>query len=182
MKAIIRMQAMLIVASALFLAGCSRLPDFGLMGPEFKPLTYEVAKIAAPEDPAATAPRLLLYCRIGTGAARFGDVWQDIRETDFTLQAGGIRSDVRLGSDKGSGMSLQGLFDHDGQKVVFCPVVEGSPDEVVTCTSLYALDDDLDTGIRRTFDVPDAVRGSAISCAFDGSKLQKLERTEERGD
>ena len=69
---------------------------------------------------------------------------------------------------------IQGIFDASGQKLIFCPVIDGPPDKKVTCASLYALEDDLNAGIKRSFDIPDAVRGADISCARNAKDLQKL--------
>lgn len=71
-------------------------------------------------------------------------------------------------------MTVQAFFDRSGQKMVFCPVVDAPPGQRIACASLYALDEDLHDGIKRTFDIPDAVRGGAITCAYEQKKLKKL--------
>ena len=78
-------------------------------------------------------------------------------------------------------MTIQALFDGSGQKVIFCPFLIKSgpntpppPDQRISCSSLYALDDDLHDGIKRTFDIPAAVRGGAITCAYEEEHLRSL--------
>jgi hypothetical protein len=97
----------------------------------------------------------------------------DFRTVDFVLEPGG-RTPVRLRTKSGDALMLQGRFDAEGQKLVFCPVIDAPPGERIACSSIYALEDDLQMGIKRTFDVPDAVRGAAITCAYDSAKLKDL--------
>lgn len=163
------------------LSSCASMPNMawpdmnGMMGPKYKPLTYDVAHIAAPRAINASAgANDALYCQAGKGAALFGKTWVDFKAVNFTLQTVD-RTTVALTPVKGSGsFGFQGFFDLDGQKLIFCPVVAGDPDERISCASIYALDDDLQMGIKRTFDIPDTLRGGQISCAYDTAKLQKL--------
>lgn len=161
------------------LAGCAQVEGLRstMLGKEagYKPLTYDVATIAAPQDPAAaqesTPP---VICRIGKGVAHFGKTWKEFSDAEMSIPANN-RSNVVLSARKGSDrLSLQGFFDADGQKMIFCPVIDAPPETRIDCTSVYALGDDLDMGIKRTFDVPDAIRGGAITCAFSASKLRNL--------
>lgn len=166
------LRVMPVFASLFLLAACESLPpiSFGKpMGGDFKPLSSEVAAIAAPGASADTPP---LNCVVGKGAAHMSRGWVDFGTTSFTLPPGG-RVNVPLKAGGGT-FTIQGFFDADGQKLIFCPVVDAPPDERIACSSIYALGDDLAMGIKRTFDVPDAVRGGAISCAFDKENLKKL--------
>jgi hypothetical protein len=170
------------LVSCLSLAGCGdmkmHMPTFNLTGPKYKPLDSDVAAMAAPqstEDDAGPNDGLRrLYCRVGNGSARFGTHWYDYDSDDFRLMQG-ARVNVTLTAKKNAEtMSFLGFFDDAGQKMVFCPVVAGPPDKRIPCASLYALDDDLALGIKRTFDLPNAVRGANITCAFRRDKLRKL--------
>jgi hypothetical protein len=155
----------LAVLAAFLLAGCESLPWPG-RGEQFHPLDNDVAAIAAPETPAALPP---LSCRVWQGMAHFQRGWYEFTEARFQLGAG-ARVNVPLAKAKGAEMiAIQGFFDAEGQKLIFCPVVDGPPDQRVACMSLYALDDDLKAGIKRSFDVPDAIRGAEIACGYPGN-------------
>jgi hypothetical protein len=159
----------------LLLGACDQIPDLSKyfqQKPQYRPLDSEVAKMAAPE--AAEAASQSLYCRVGMGAAKFGRNWKDFAETQFRLTPQS-RANVPLSPRKGSdNMSFQAMFDLEGQKLMFCPLVNGDPGDEVACASIYALDDDLQAGIKRTFDIPDAIRGGSISCAYDEKNIKKL--------
>lgn len=157
---------------AIFLlSGCADLPwKPGQSQQQFHPLDSEVAQMAAPQQPSGPP----LYCRIGRGEAHFGTGWSGYVDPAFTL-APDARVTVPLARDKGSEKSdILAIFDSQGQKLIFCPIVGGPPDKRVACTSIYALDDDLAAGIKRTFDVPAALRGAEITCAYKQDALQKL--------
>lgn len=151
------------------MAACAQMPRLNtLMGPNYSPMTSDVAVMAAPETPGA----LVLYCRVTRGAARFGESWRDFTPVDFEVPRDG-RVNVPLAPVRGEGVvTFQAWFDGAGQKMLFCPVIEGPPDQKISCASLYVLDEDLEAGIKRTFDIPRAVEGGAISCAKDVSALR----------
>jgi len=172
------------LAAVLSLGGCDGMTMLGRNAPpKYKTLDSGVAAMAAPGTPApgpagredgGAGGARRLYCRVGNGSAHFGRHWYDYDSDDFLLEQG-TRVTVTLTARKGKGtMSFVGFFDDAGQKMIFCPVVKGPPDKRIPCTSLYALDDDLALGIRRTFDLPHAVRGANITCAFRRDKLRKL--------
>jgi hypothetical protein len=130
--------------------------------------------MAAQAVPAAQPGSGAVNCVIGHGAARFARGWYDFQETRFTL-----RDDQRVNvalrrSRSGDSMVFQGVLDSAGQKMLFCPVRSGPPGQRIVCASLYMLEDDLQAGVKRTFDIPDAVRGGTISCAYDRARLLKL--------
>lgn len=162
------------VACVFLLAACESLPQInltGMKGGNFQPLSSDVAMMAAPQASSAAAP---LYCVAGLGSAHMARGWVDFEKTSFVLPSGG-KAQVVLKAVRGGGsMTVQGYFDVEGQKIIFCPVIDAPPDERISCSSLYALDDDLQMGIKRTFDVPDAVRGGAISCAYSKDKIRKF--------
>lgn len=153
--------------------GCESMGMASLKWPGsgYGQLESGVAVVAAPDTPVSAAR---VNCIVGTGSARFAKGWYEYEDTRFVL-TDHERVNIVLKRKKGKDMmSFQGVLDNAGQKMVFCPVREGPPDKRITCASLYVLEDDLNLGIRRTFDIPDAARGSHISCAFDQKNLKKL--------
>lgn len=115
-----------------------------------------------------------LYCKIGRGSAIFGHDWYDFSDTMFMLYDD-ERMNIKIPHVRGAGeLTVQALFDRTGQKLIFCPMLDAPPGRRIACASLYALDDDLHDGIKRTFDIPDALRGGAITCAYQQAKLKKL--------
>ncbi len=150
----------------LLLSGCA-------MEPPIPPVS--VSEVTTPPSTPDTPP---LYCRIGRGSALFGRDWYDFREVDFVLSRG-TPADVRLTRIRGTQeMAIQALFDGSGQKLIFCPFFRSpgaaAPDQRIACSSLYALDDDLHDGIKRTFDIPAAVRGGSITCSYQQEHLKSL--------
>jgi hypothetical protein len=136
-----------------------------------------VADVVAPAPTPDTPP---LYCKIGHGTAQFGRDWYDFADAEFELYRG-QPANISLTRLHGSQqMSIRVLFDGKGQKLIFCPYLVGpggdalDPDRRISCASLYALDDDLRDGIKRTFDIPAAVRGGAITCAYSQERLRSL--------
>ena len=144
-----------------------------LVAPVSPPITpVKVSEVTA----LAPAPGLPpLYCKLGAGAALFGRDWYDFENAEFVLYRG-RSADVALTRARGGQqMRIRALFDGKGQKLIFCPVPNAAtPGQRISCASLYALDDDLRDGIKRTFDIPAAVRGGAISCAYQQDHLRQL--------
>lgn len=169
--------AALILLLPLFLAACDRMPDLSRYfqpeaKPKFRTLDSDVASMAAPAT--GEVGSRTLDCRVGLGSAKFGKLWKDFNEAEFRL-APQSRLNVPLSPKSGpEKMSFQAMFDLEGQKLMFCPLVNGAPGDEIACSSIYALDDDLAAGIKRTFDIPDALRGGSISCAYDEKNLKKL--------
>src|SRR5262245_4224812 len=135
LKALRRLAALTVLLPAL--AACARVPRLDIMGPNYKPITAEVATIAAPhppgEDIEQTPPPRPLHCRVGKGTARFARDWADFASADFTLTLAG-RTEVTLAPAHNAArgaLSFQGWFDENGQKIVFCPVKEGPPDKKI---------------------------------------------------
>lgn len=165
---------MLVVLLPL-LAACNGNTSFGTFGkpaekPTYNPLSSRLAEQADPQSPTDTKP---LHCQLGQGTARFDKVFAEYQTVRFDLYETS-RANITLTSKKGAQISLQGIFDHPGQKIIFCPVRTGAPDQTIACNSFYALDEDLNMGIRRTFDIPDAVTGSTITCGYDWNHLPPL--------
>ena len=161
------------MAVCLLLAGCETMGMSSLSWPGggYGQLDSGVAVVAAPDTPISDAR---VNCVVGTGAARFAKGWYEFDDTRFVL-TDHERVNIVLKRRKGKDtMSFQGVLDNAGQKMVFCPVRDGPPGKRITCASLYVLEDDFKLGIRRTFDIPDAARGSHISCAFDTKNLKDL--------
>lgn len=151
------------------LAGCSTVPTFRAQEPIYKPLSADLAAMGAPKTDAAQ----VLTCQIGKGQAMFGKYARPFGTVTFTL-AENARTNITLRSSRGDATGLQGIFDHAGQKLVFCPIVAGPAGQQIACASYYALDDDFAMGIRRTFDVPKAIIGAELSCGYDATRLPKL--------
>ena len=151
-------------------AGGSLWPRGNATAPtkQYKPLGNDLAAMAAPEGGGG-----VLHCQMGQGTARFSKGFTEFSTVSFDLLES-QRNAVDLTSKTGDRLSLQGIFDRAGQKLIFCPMRNGTPDQQISCNSLYALDDDLAMGIRRTFDIPDAVTGSVIVCGFDATHLPPL--------
>ncbi len=140
--------------------------------------TVKVSEMTAPVEMAAPAAREpqkpALYCRIGQGEALFGRAWHNFQSAAFALRQG-ESLDVSIFRRRGTEtITIQAFFDDGGQKFVFCPRVAGDPDRNILCASLYTLQEDLQLGIKRTFDIPNAIRGGEISCAYDTSNLKPL--------
>jgi len=134
--------------------------------------TYNAASsVSATPADAEAAP---VSCMVGHGAAHFANGWQDFSDAGFTLRDGQRVSLTLRAKRGGQSAPFQGIYDKAGQKLLFCPVRSGAPDERILCGSIYALEDDLQFGIKRTFDVPDAIMGATISCASDRKRLMKL--------
>lgn len=156
--------------AVLLVAAC------GLAGPSkpvFQPLSLDLSGDMAPRDPSLAGTDV--YCMAGKGTAMLDRQWRAYKTTGFVLPGSGAPSNIRLDSAKGGMVSqMRGYYDAPGQRMVFCPVKSGPPDATVDCASLYALDEDLTVGIKRTFDVPQAIQGGEISCAHNQSALQPL--------
>jgi hypothetical protein len=159
------------VSRAVFLAACPLLLSGCLMGPDPPIPPVSVAEVTMP---AAAQDNPPLYCKIGRGSALFGRDWYDFKDVTFMLNRG-VPADVRLTRIHSfQEMTIQALFDGSGQKLIFCPFLSVEQDQRISCSSLYALEDDLNDGIKRTFDIPSAVRGGSITCAFAQEKLRPL--------
>lgn len=162
----------LVLLALLPLAACGGVPTFSQKA---DPVVYHPLSA----DLAAMTPRGInttqtIYCMAGKGQARFDAGWRPMRTVSFTLAAN-ARTNMTLSPASGGGTAgLQGIFDHEGQKLVFCPLVTGPAGKQISCASLYALDDDLGMGIRRTFDVPNAIAGAEISCAYTQNAIKPL--------
>ena len=161
--------SLIIFAACLSLTAC--LPDIGLGGDD-RPPPIDVSKMtaAAPEAPAVP----VLYCQVGRGSAIFGQEWYDFDDALFAMHQG-ARTNVKLTRlHSNNEMRIQALFDGSGQKMIFCPIINGDPSQRISCASLYALEEDLHEGIKRTFDIPAAVRGAIITCAYTRESLPSL--------
>jgi hypothetical protein len=161
-------------ACLLLLTAC--LPDMSMLGPNNRPLDTRIAAMADAATPVSVILPFTpgLYCRIGRGAAFFNNDWYDFADTPFTLYKG-AKANIRVTRLRHADtMQIQAIFDGDGQKVVFCPLTGVTPGQPVSCASLYTLEDDLKSGIKRTFDVPHAVRGGTITCAYKREFLKPI--------
>jgi len=129
----------------------------------------DVSQVATALENPETPP---LYCKVGRGEALFGRNWHDFNDTLFALHRGS-RAPVKISRSRSmEQMKIEAFFDGNGQKLIFCPFIKAAPNQRISCSSLYALDDDLKDGIRRTFDIPSALRRGVITCAYDQSRLR----------
>lgn len=157
------------------LAGCgASMPGWGGGSSSH---SYEQAGMQQQTRPAGQtggSSNAAVHCMVGQGAARFARGWYPYEDVRFTLRDD-QRVNVSLRQRKGSdSMVFQSVFDVNGQKILFCPVRKGPPGQRIVCASLYMLEDDLASGIKRTFDIPDGVQGATISCAYDRRKMLPL--------
>ena len=154
-----------------FLSAC--LPDMELTRFITLPEVFVSSKQAVPME--EVSPELpLLYCKVVRGSALFGKNWYAFKNSMFSLRQGD-RTSIQITSIRNKEeMEIQVFFDKCGQKLLFCPVTEVTPDQLISCASLYALKEDLHQGIKRTFNIPDAVRDGTIACAFLQEKLKAL--------
>lgn len=154
----------------LLLSGCAELswpPPWAQQKP-----TIPVSEMTTPAFDPANPP---LLCKIGRGSALFGREWYDFQEATFYVPRGApVNVSVARASHPETRMAIRVLYDGAGQKMIFCPYLVAQPGANITCSSLYALEDDLRDGIKRTFDIPQAVRGGAISCAYEAARLKSL--------
>lgn len=153
------------------LTACEGLPKLNFPGAGYRPLGSAVAETAAPLPDGARAEDAL-YCRVSKGNAKFGERWEDFKTADFYLPPD-MRIAVTLASARGGGeLTFQSWYSRKTQEMLFCPVVDGPPDKKIPCAAIFALDDDLNDGIKRTFDIPHAVEGGVITCAHDAQNLK----------
>lgn len=159
--------SVLLLSAAL--AACSGVPKFRPQEPIYKPLSADLAAMST----ATGGQPAMLTCQIGHGQAMFGKYALAYNTVNFTL-AENARTNITLRSTRGDTAAIQGMFDHNGQKLVFCPIISGPANQQISCASFYALDDDFEMGIRRTFDVPKAIIGAELVCGFNPQRLPKL--------
>lgn len=158
------------------LTGCLQIPGLDRITElRLPPAGMNLARAAepAPTSPEEALPVRPLHCVIEKGSAQFGKKWRDFSPSNFDVRQG-ERITITLAGLKFSdeSMTIQVRYDEGGQKMVFCPLKDNiSPNAKITCASIYALEDDLELGIKRTLDVPDAVRSGVLRCGFE--KLPK---------
>jgi hypothetical protein len=162
--------AALLAPCLLALAAC--MPDIGILSDDYKKPEVPVSAITTPPEPQKTGPTL--YCKAGHGEALFGTGWQEFRDTTFALPQGQYVNVKIPRLRNNEVMTVQALFDNSGQKMIFCPLVDAAPGQRIACSSLYAMEDDLQDGIKRTLDIPNALRGGAITCAYRQANLKPL--------
>lgn len=158
------------LAVLLLVSGCSVLDK----KPGFQPLTLDLSGDIAPRDPSMP-PAGDVYCVIGDGMAMLDKQWRAYDSTGFVIPGNGMMSSVRLTAARGSASgTMRAYYDEPGQKMIFCPTTTTNPDGVIDCHSIYAMNEDLRDGIKRTFEVPHAVLSGHISCGYDQNNLRPL--------
>jgi len=143
--------------------------------PEIRPLSewsvFNKTSSSGASQQAATAAAApsrpygpVINCTVFEGQAQFPSGWFPLHTAEFKIRRGETNS-FTLQSKKKETREIHLRFDDAGQKMVFCPEMEDAGKTgKIACYSIYALEDDFDAGIKRTFDVPKAVRGSEITC------------------
>ncbi len=116
----------------------------------------------------------VLYCEIGQGEAKFGNEWHEFSNKSFTVYKEG-RTNIKLrnGGDIET-KAFQVILNNEGQKILFCPILNLSSNDRVSCQSLYFLEDDLESGFRRTINLPNVIKESAVTCSYRAENLKKL--------
>lgn len=136
--------------------------------PRKKTTPFAVFKnLAAKAKPKAKVkPQRQLLCEVDSGNAKYKQGWYDFKTTKFAI-AKGEKLRIEMPRKRGEGSAyFLGRFDKSGQKLVFCPYIEVAEGKKIPCASFYTLEEDLEIGIRRTFDVPKAVRGGYLACKY----------------
>lgn len=115
----------------------------------------------------AVEPKRQLLCKVDSGNAKYEQGWYDFKTTEFAITKG-EKLRIEIPRKRGDGVaSFLGRFDEGGQKLVFCPYLDVPEGQKIPCASFYTLEEDLELGIRRTFDVPKAVRGGYLFCKYE---------------
>lgn len=159
-----------VLSVVLLASACSMMEK----KPVFQPLTLDLSGDIAPRDPALP-PVGDVYCVVGDGTAMINKQWRPYDKTGFVLPGTGQMSSVRINAASGSASAtLRAYYDEPGQKMIFCPTVTNNPDGVIDCASIYAMNEDLNDGIKRTFELPNGIQSGHISCGYDQNNLRPL--------
>ena len=109
----------------------------------------------------------IVTCSVFEGQAQFVSGWFPIEKNNFEIAQGHVLSVPLKKRKHKDSINIQVRFDPEGQKMVFCPEkIDAQKGDRISCTSIYALEDDFVAGIKRTFDVPKTIRGSALQCQY----------------
>jgi hypothetical protein len=181
-----KMPSVIACLAVLSLSACANTPQWkGIQwggwpwekqkGGDYQPLTDETADIAVPKQARGKAEdgSGAVLCRVSKGTAKFDKRWLNFETEDFTLPPD-TRVTVTLTPTRTEGeMPFQAWFSQQSQEMLFCPVVAGPPTKKIPCAGVFALDEDLEAGIKRTFDIPGAVMGGVLTCAYSEERLKK---------
>lgn len=133
--------------------------SFGTQVPS--PAPGEKTVIVEPE-PDFSGPAL--ECRIAEGTIHIDRDWYNYMPSQIALYKNQT-DNITLKRKWGEGqIEIQMRHDQDGQRLVLCPMHLLMTQDQVLCTSIYALENDFNTGIKRTLDITDALRGGTIEC------------------
>lgn len=162
------------------LSGCQRfeMPAMPAM-PEIPRLSSLFSRNDAPPPAARPADDISqtpapgpsvppLRCRISEGEALFTGRWHEYKPLTLEIHKNRQAYFDLTRPRRHDRAPLLARYDESGQKIVFCPMNTpmntSARNGDVTCTSLYALEDDFIIGIRRTFDIENLLRGATIEC------------------
>lgn len=107
----------------------------------------------------------VLQCEMREGTANFADKWYDFKTVSFNIrqkQHQKVTIPRKWGKET---TPISAHFEDGGQKLILCADHSGESDKIL-CASLYALEDDFIHGVKRTLDIPEAVRGGVIKCKY----------------
>lgn len=105
-----------------------------------------------------------LTCVIKNGSANFDEKWYDFKPKTIHIYKG---QDIEVSLERKWGpetMPIYVRYEKSGQRLVVCPAGDIGSNQKILCSSIYALEDDFDMGIKRTLDVSKTVRGGNIEC------------------
>lgn len=151
-----------VAASVSFLSAC--VTAGGMTEPT--PASYAALNLGRMEPPPEDKPPISVICTLKEGQALIGRTWSGFEPVTFRLQQG-LQTDVPLrrgGFFADESLVLHSRFEDSGQKIVFCPDLAKPDGTRIACGTLYALEDDYALGLKRTFDIPDAVMSGEILC------------------
>ncbi len=116
----------------------------------------------------------VLYCEVGKGELKFGNEWHEFPNKRFTVYQEG-KTNIKLRNKMDAQTKLfQIILNNEGQKILFCPILNSSPGRKVNCQSLYFLEDDLEVGFRRTINLYGVIKESTVTCSYNAEHLKKL--------
>ena len=143
--------------------------------PDFSKFSLPFSKTAAPQDITslhATPDTSSLKCTIMDGSAKSSQGWYDIHPASFNLPENVTRNIIIDYKNSVEKTTLTARHDTESQKLVLCPL--HSSKNSAACRTIYALEGDFESGIQRTLDIPDALRGGHIACSLPRGNISKV--------
>lgn len=167
--------SIVVVLTCLSVSSCKTVQDMKMSDIQMPDITHlfqfgNTAKKAPDQDknlitePTVDISSPPLKCKVYDGTAYIQKDWYRYQKASFNIRKNqtGLFSVYNKSGESHS--KIQVRFDQDGQKLVFCPAALINGDNKILCTSIYALEDDFITGIKRTLDISNALRGGTMEC------------------